>query len=84
MAKGSRNIRDRGKIRLSEYFRKFKNGEKVAVVRELIKSAAYPKRIIGKSGTIIGQRGSSYIVNLNDGNKAKTFIIHPLHLKKLK
>ncbi len=82
MAKG-KNVRKKGKISLSGYFKKIGIGEDVAVVVEKSVRAAFPKRIQGKSGKIIGDRGRFKIVELNDGNKKKKFIIHPVHLKKL-
>ena len=83
MSKGKR-IRDKGKIRLSEYFKKFNENDKVAVVKEFGVSSAFPKRIVGKTGKVIGTRGNFIIIQINDGDKMKTFIIHPIHLKKLK
>ncbi|MFA7708169.1 MAG: 50S ribosomal protein L21e [Candidatus Pacearchaeota archaeon] len=76
--------RDCGKIKLSKYFQKFKKGERVAVVKELGLQPKFPKQIQGRSGVIESQRGSSYIVKINDLNKEKTYIIHPVHLIKLK
>jgi len=83
MAK-SKKIRTRGKIRLSAYFKKFKEKGKVAVVKEQGVRSAFPQRIIGKSGTVVGSRGRYLEVEIADGKKKKTFIIHPVHLKKLK
>ena len=82
MAKGKK-VRKKGKLSLSSYFKKIGIGEDVAIVVEKSFRAAFPKRIQGKSGKIIGDRGKFKIVELNDGNKKKQFIIHPVHLKKL-
>jgi len=76
--------REHGKIQLSRYFQELKKGEKVAVVRELSIQPKFPKQIQGRSGIIEGKRGDSYIVKIKDLNKEKTYIIHPIHLKKLK
>lgn len=78
-----KQIRTRGKVKLSDYFKKIQDGESVAIVRELGFSSAFPKRILGKSGKVIGSRGSFKLVEIADGDKIKTFIIHPIHLKKL-
>ena len=83
MTKGKR-IRQKGKIGLSRYFRKVKENEMVAIVKEQSVRASFPKRIGGKSGRVVGARGNHYLVEVKDGNKIKTFIIHPIHLKKLK
>lgn len=79
-----KKIRQRGKISLSDYFRIFKEGETVAIVKELSVPSAYPSRIVGKTGKVVGSRGRFKIVELNDGNKVKQFIVHPVHLKKIK
>jgi len=80
----AKKTREKGKIRLSSYFKKISEGESVAIVRELGVNAAFPKRVIGKSGKVIGSRGNSKLVEIKDGDKIKTFIIHPVHLKRLK
>jgi len=79
-----KNVRMKGKIQLSQYFKKIKKGEKVAVVEEQSIPSSYPKRIIGMTGVVIGERGTCKVININDGNLPKTYIIHPIHLKKLK
>lgn len=83
MAK-SKKVRTRGKIKLSAYFKKFKAGDKVAVVNEKGVKSGFPQRIVGKSGKITGVRGKCLEVEIANGKKKKTFIIHPVHLKKLK
>lgn len=74
-------VRERGKIRFSEYFKKLNKGDRVAVKKEQSVENNFPKRIQGRTGIVIGQRGSNYIINLKELNKEKTFIIHPIHLK---
>jgi len=81
--KGKR-IREKGKIRLSNYFKRYVEGENVAVIKDASVSSSFPKRIVGRSGKVKGYRGSHILVELKEGNKIKTFIIHPIHLKKLK
>ena len=76
-----KSVRERGKIRFSEYFKSLKEGDRVAVKAERSISNNLPKRIQGRTGVITGKRGRSYIVSLKELNKEKTFIIHPIHLK---
>ena len=78
-----KNIKSRGKISLSRYFQEFKQGDKVAIVKDLSISSAFPERIQGKSGVILEQKGRAYIVKIKDGNAEKLHIIEQLHLKKL-
>lgn len=82
MVKGKR-IREKGKIKLSEYFKKLSDGDRVCIVEEKSVCSSFPKRLQGRSGVVSGSRGNSKIIKLSDGNKEKTFIIHPVHLKKL-
>ena len=78
-----KQLRTRGKVRLSNYFQEFKTGDRVTVIRELTLEPKFPKQIQGRSGVVDSKRGSSYIVKIKDLNKEKTYIIHPVHLKKL-
>ena len=77
-------LRTHGKIQLSKYFQEFQNGDRVAVIREHAVQPKFPTQIQGRSGVVVNKRGDSYIIKMNDLNKEKTYIIHPLHLKKLK
>lgn len=76
--------REHGKIKLSRWFQDFKKGDKVAIIRELSVQPKFPKQLQGRSGVIESKRGDSFIVKIKDLNKEKTYIIHPIHLKKLK
>ncbi len=38
-------------------------------------------RFHGKTGKVAEKRGRAYIIDVNDGNKAKKLIIRPEHLK---
>jgi len=79
-----KSVRERGKLRFSEYFKVLKEGDRVAVVREKAETKdAFPKRIQGRTGVVVGKRGGSYLVNLKELNKEKQFIIKPVHLKRL-
>jgi large subunit ribosomal protein L21e len=82
MIKG-KTPKSRGKLKLSQYFQEFKNGDRVAVVREHSLNPDLPIRTQGISGEIIGQRGNCYIVRLLEGNEYKIHIIKPMHLKKI-
>ncbi len=79
-----KNHRMHGKLPLSRYFQEFDSGDRVSIVRELSVQPRFPKQIQGRSGVVEGKRGSHYVVKINDLNKEKIYIIHPVHLKKLK
>jgi len=76
--------RDRGKVPFSVYFQAFDAGEKVSILRELSQDPKFPHRIQGRTGVVINKRGSSYVVKVNDFNMEKEYIIHPVHLKKVR
>lgn len=75
--------REKGKLKLSRYFQEFEPGERITVNRELSLKVGFPKSIQGRVGVIEEKKGRCYIVRINIG-KDKRFIIHPVHLKKLK
>lgn len=78
------SIRKKGKLRISDYLRQFKKGEKVnLVINPRVHKGTFHPRFMGKTGTIIGKRGSCYEIRLIDKGKEKTVIAHPIHLKKV-
>jgi len=79
-----KKIRTRGKLSLSKYFQEFKEGDRVAIVREHSQNPQFPARIQGITGVVESKRGSAYLIKLKEGNKEKTHIIKPVHLKKIK
>ncbi|MAH06776.1 50S ribosomal protein L21e [Candidatus Pacearchaeota archaeon] len=79
-----KNKRDHGKVKLSNYFAEFEKGEKVSVVRELSQTPKFPKTLQGRTGVVDSKKGRSYVVKIKDLNKEKEYIIHPVHLKKVK
>ncbi len=80
----SKRIQTNGRPGLSKIFQKFEKGNSVAVVREPSIDARFPFRLQGLTGVITGERGNSYIIEIATQNKKKTFLIEPVHLKKIK
>lgn len=78
-----KDVRHRGKIKFSEYFQKFKKGDRVAVKREVSVAASFPERLQGRTGIVEDKKGRSYIVKIKDQAMAKDYIIAPVHLKKI-
>ncbi len=76
-----KKVREKGKIKFKRYFQRLKEGDRVAVVKELSLKTGFPKSIQGRTGVIEGKKGRCYIVRIKIG-KDKRFIIHPVHLKK--
>ena len=82
--KVKKRYREKGKLRLSEYFKKLKEGDRVAIVKEPSVKSGFHIRMRGKSGVIEGARGKAYIVRIKDNKKEKTLIMRAIHLKKLR
>lgn len=79
-----KRLRTRGKAQLSEHFKEFKEGDRVAIIRDRSYQFPLPERMNGITGKIIGKRGEAYLISMKDGKKQKTVILKPIHLKKLK
>jgi len=79
-----KSMKERGKIRLSEYFKELKEGDKVAIKKEKSIKAGFPDRFQGLTGTVVRKQGRSYVVKFKDFKKEKTLIVQPIHLKRLK
>lgn len=80
---GRKPVRTRGKFKLSRYFQSLNKGDKVSVVKEVSLPSNFPKRLQGRTGNVEGKRGRAIIVNIKDQAKAKSFLIEPIHLKKV-
>jgi large subunit ribosomal protein L21e len=77
--------RQRGLFPLTRALRVYKIGETVHVVLDpsVQKGMPHPK-FHGKTGKIVAQRGSSYLVKVKDGGKYKDIIARPQHLRESK
>lgn len=78
-----KHIRQKGKFSFMRFFQKLKEGDKVAVAQELSVPFPYSHRLQGRTGTVIAKRGQAYEVVIKDLNKPKTYMIQPIHLKKI-
>lgn len=85
MAKSRKKpIRTKGKFSLRRYFQKLNEGDKVSVIVERAVSKSFPERLQGRTGMVLSKRGKSYMVEIKDQNKKKSFLVEPIHLKKIK
>jgi large subunit ribosomal protein L21e len=67
---------------ITKFLQKFKQGQKVVIALEPSSQKGMPfPRFKGKVGKVLGTRGSSYILEVADGNKIKKVISRPEHLK---
>lgn len=66
-----------------KFFQVFKPGDSVAIVREHSQTFSYPLRLQGRTGKVLEKRGQAYYVEISDFNKAKKYLIRPIHLKRI-
>lgn len=82
--KFTKNKRSKGKISITKYFQKFNIDQKVALsVEPAVQKGMYCARFMQKTGIVKGMQGSCYKIQIIDGRKNKTLIVHPIHIKKL-
>ncbi|UCE72797.1 MAG: 50S ribosomal protein L21e [Methanomassiliicoccales archaeon] len=75
--------RQRGSPSATRVFQTFEEGEKASIVIDPSVHKGQPhRRFFGLTGTIVGKQGSAYLVEVRTGNKKKTLIVGPEHLKK--
>lgn len=79
--RGTRTKLKRKPITINRYLRKYEIGEPVSIQVVTQRKMPDPKWI-GKPGKVIGKRGKSYIIQINDKNAVKQIIVRPEHLAK--
>lgn len=80
----TKNISLKGKIKISEYLKQLKDGDKVKVLLEpSVHKGFYHLKYYGKNGIVKGKDGECYKVLIKDFKKEKTLIVHPVHLRKV-
>ncbi len=80
-----KRARDKGRLSTTKLMKSFDIGDKVHVVLEPSIQRGQPHpRFHGRTGTVTGKRGRSYLVEITDGKALKTVISAPVHLKAQK
>jgi len=70
------------RVAVNEFVKKFEIGDKVIIDIESSSSKGMPfRRFQGLYGKVIDKRGRAYLIEIKDGNKLKTIIANPEHLK---
>jgi len=78
-----KNVRQRGKISIKNYFQSFNSGDSVTLVPEpAIQKGMFFPRFQGKTGIITGKQGECYKVHIKDGSLIKELLVHPVHLRR--
>lgn len=81
--KFSKDLKEKGKMSLRKFLQKFSQGDKVTLAIEpSYQRGLYHRRFHGKQGVVQAKQGECYMVDVKDGTIKKTFIVHPVHLKK--
>lgn len=76
-----RNFFETGKFSVSKFFQSFTDGDKVVLkANPAYQKGLYFRRFHGKTGTVVGTSGRCYLVQVKDHERAKVFIVHPVHL----
>jgi large subunit ribosomal protein L21e len=74
---------EKGKISIRAYLAEYKPGDKVILKTEpSIHGGIFHPKFEGKVGVIGGKAGDCYKVAIKDFTKAKTLLVHPIHLKR--
>jgi large subunit ribosomal protein L21e len=80
--KFKKELRRRGIPPVTSVIQQFEIGEKVHIVcNPSIQKGMPHHRFHGKTGTVIGQRGRAWMLEISDGNAEKIVIARPQHLK---
>ncbi|UCD20816.1 MAG: 50S ribosomal protein L21e [archaeon] len=80
-----KRVKDKGKKRLSKYFKEYKPGDRVALVIDLSEQKGrFFKRFQGMTGTIEKKQGNAYVVKFLNGRVIKRVITTSPHLKAIK
>ena len=78
-----KRISDKGKISIRNYLQLFQIGDRVLLnANPSVHKGFYFRRFHDKVGIIQKPRGDCYEISLKEGNKNKTVIVHPIHLRK--
>ncbi|MFW5990922.1 MAG: 50S ribosomal protein L21e [Candidatus Nanoarchaeia archaeon] len=82
--KFKKDYRSKGKISIRDYMQKLESGDRVRLRAESsLQEGIYPPKYHGKIGLVKAQKGWCYEVDIKDGGKEKTLVVHPAHLKKV-
>lgn len=75
--------RQKGLPNVTRVLQTFEEGEKANVIIDPSVHKGQPhRRFHGLTGTIVGKQGRAYLMEVNAGNKKKTLIVRPEHLRK--
>jgi len=79
----TRKLKSKGKVGMTSIFQEFNPNDKIVINLKAGHSGMPHPRYRGKHGVILNKQGNAYIIEIKDGNKKKTLISYPVHLKKV-
>jgi len=78
-----RGPRQRGLSPITRSFQTFAEGEHVTIIIDSSVQSGWPHhRFHGMTGTVVGRRGNSYLVDVRFGGRIKQAICRPEHLRR--
>ena len=78
-----RGPRERGLSPITRSFQTFEDGTRVTIVIDSSVQKGWPHhRFHGLTGTVVGKRGRSFLVDVRFGGKIKQAIVRPEHLRR--
>ena len=94
MAKRSKGFRSKTRRKLkkelkekfkpTDYLKDFKENDKIYIYINSSSQSGMPhRRYQGLTGKVTGKRGRAYLVNVFLGNREKTLIVSPEHIKAI-
>jgi len=79
-----RKPRSRGLTKITLSLQTFEEGERATVkIDPSVHKGMPAKRFQGLTGVIKGTQGDCYVLEVHDGDKAKTVVARPEHLRKV-
>lgn len=76
----TRRLTKKKRFTVAEMVKTFKIGDKVTIATKPFYKGLPNPRYNNKTGIIVEERGSSYVVKIRDGNAYKNLISRPIHL----
>lgn len=83
--KFKKDLRTRGLTPVTRLIQVFEEGQRVHIVCDSSTQKGMPhRRFHGKTGTVVGRQGRAWVLTIKDGNKTKTVVSRPQHLRPQK
>ena len=78
----SRSKSERSRLNIDRVIHEYSEGDSVAIVIDGGQQRGMPnRRFQGKTGVISGKQGVAWVVTIKDGNKTKTVVARPEHIR---